>query len=500
MASIIGTSGNNTLNGTPEDDFIDGRGGADMMAGAAGNDVYIVDNEGDQVSEGAGQGSDKIRSSVDYTLAPGQEIEVLRAVSPAGLTLTGNGRENYLIGDVGDDTLAAGGGDDRLNGLAGADSMAGGGGSDVYFVDNVGDQIAEAAGRGTDKVYTTVDYTLAAGQEIEYLRAIGAAGLILTGNELDNILAGSGGNDQLDAGSGGNDRINGGGGNDTMTTRGESAVVRGGDGDDSILLEGSSSSTGDIDGGAGSDTVYATDLGKFHFRNVETLDTYYGFLTGSVAQLAWFGSYTAGLAAPDMQISFSLRGVGGALDFTTRIDGQNAVEIRDAGLTSAIQITGSANNDTMFGTAFDDTFNGGNGRDALFGGDGSDTLSGGAGRDRLNGGAGNDRLTGGGGGDFFIFDSPFGAGDNVDLVAGFTTGADLFHLDQSFYFVGLSVGQLAASQFSTGSATGTGPQIVYDQSTGALFYDSNGANAGGASQFATVAGAPGLTAVDFRVV
>lgn len=499
MASIIGTNGNDTLNGTPDDDFIDGRGGADMMTGGDGDDIYIVDNAGDQVIEGAGQGSDQVRSSVNYTLAAGQEIETLRARSSAGLTLKGNAFSNFLIGEAGNDILDGDKGADRLDGLAGADSMAGGSGDDIYYVDDSGDQVFEAASKGMDTVFSSVSFTLAAGQAVEILRVRGTAGLALTGNELNNTLEGGIGDDFLTTGAG-DDRVNAGAGNDTIITTGQKAVIQAGDGDDTIRVDGSSTSQGKVDGGAGADTVSSTDLGRFTFKNVETLDTYYGFLGGTVAQIASFDSYVAGLVAPDTQISFSLRGAGGTLDFTTGISGQNSIEIRDGGLTSAINITGSVNDDRMFGTTFDDTFNGGNGRDELLGGDGSDTLSGGAGKDRLNGGAGNDQLTGGSNADTFVFNSNFAAGDNIDLVADFTSGSDLFELDRTNYFLGLSLGQLAPSQFATGSATGNGPQIVYDQATGALFYDGNGANAGGSAQFATVAGTPALTAADFRVV
>ncbi|MCW5737945.1 MAG: calcium-binding protein [Enhydrobacter sp.] len=499
MASIIGTNGNDTLNGTPDDDFIDGRGGADIMTGGDGDDIYLVDNVGDQVIEGAGQGSDQVRSSVNYTLAAGQEIETLRARSSAGLTLKGNALSNYLIGEAGNDTLEGDKGADRLDGLGGADTMAGGGGDDVYYVDNFDDEVIEAASKGRDTLFASVSFTLAAGQEIEILRVRGTAGIALTGNELNNTIEGGDGDDFLDTGTG-DDRVNAGGGNDTIVTTGQRAVIKAGDGDDSIRIDGPGSSQGSVDGGAGTDVVFSTNLGQFAFKNVERLDTYYGFLSGTVAQLASFDYYTAGLAAPDMQISFSLRGAGGTLDFTTAIGGQNSVEIRDGGLTSAVSITGSANGDRLFGSAFDDTLNGGDGRDVLLGGDGSDTLSGGDGKDRLNGGAGNDQLTGGASADTFIFDSSFGAGDNIDFVADFASGSDLFELDRTNYFQGLSLGQLAASQFAIGSATGSGPQIVYDQATGALFYDGNGANAGGSTQFATVAGTPALTAADFRVI
>ena len=62
--------------------------------------------------------------------------------------------------------------------------MIGLAGNDSYYVDNAGDQVIEAAGGGSDNVYASVSYTLAAGQEVETLRVHGPAGLALGGNEL----------------------------------------------------------------------------------------------------------------------------------------------------------------------------------------------------------------------------------------------------------------------------------------------------------------------------
>lgn len=498
---LFGGAGNDALNGGAGDDVLSGGGGADIMTGGGGSDTYYVDNVGDLVVEASGGGSgDTILASIDYSLAPGQEIERLRVFGTAGLTLTGNERANVLIGGVAGDTLNGGMGDDLLNGRLGVDTMDGGAGNDTYYVDDVGDGVVEAVGDGIDVVFTNVSFTLAAGQEIERLYArAGATGLTLTGNELDNVLVGGAGDDVLDAGSG-IDQILGRGGSDIMTTSGQSAIIFGNEGDDSIQLNGTSTSTGLVDGGAGSDTVHSADIGQFVFRQVETLDTYYGFLSGSVNQISSFNAYTADLAASDAQISFFLRGAGGVLDFTAGIGGQNSVEIRDGGLTSAIRITGSVNGDTLFGTGFNDTLNGGNGNDRLFDGEGNDRLNGGSGADRLSGGMGKDLLTGGLDNDTFMFDTPIVGGTNIDRIADFTPGSDIIEINQENYFVGLTVGPLSVAQFAVDSYNGTGPQIVYKTSTGALYFDSDGAGGAGYSHFATLTGAPVIAASDFLIV
>lgn len=495
---LSGYSGDDTLIGGQGHDWLIGRAGADTMTGGSGDDKYHVDQAGDQVIESAGGGIDVVRTTLSsYSLTA--DVEWLRFVGVGDFTGTGNELANWLKGGVGNDTLFGGLGDDRMNGAAGADTMNGGDGNDRFYVDDANDQVMEAAGGGTDAVHASVNHTLTAGQEIEILRAVSDSGLILTGNELDNRIFGAAGDDDLDGGAG-NDWIYGRAGNDTIRTSGAGANVRGGAGDDTILLDGSSTSIGDVNGGSGYDTVRSADLGQFTLRHVEVLDTYYGFLNASVRQLASFSLFTADLADDDAQISMSLTGAGGTLDFTTGIVGQNSVEIRDAGLTSAIRITGSVNDDTMFGSVFNDTLGGGNGDDVLFGNEGRDTLNGGDGGDRLNGGIANDTLTGGTGNDTFVFDSPLGPEANIDRIADFTSGSDIIELNNEYYFTGLGEGALDPVQFAVGNATGAGPQIVYNAVTGALFYDDNGASAGGATQFAVLTGAPALTASDFLIV
>jgi Ca2+-binding RTX toxin-like protein len=105
--------------------------------------------------------------------------------------------------------------------------MEGGFGNDTYLVDSSLDQIFDGFFGGTDTVFASINYALPAGQEIESLRAnAGAAGLILIGNEFNNLLVGVTGNDTLNGGAG-NDTLNGGAGNDALTGGNGNDVLNG---------------------------------------------------------------------------------------------------------------------------------------------------------------------------------------------------------------------------------------------------------------------------------
>ena len=130
-----------------------------------------------------------------------------------------------LYGNAGNDTLTTGAGNDQLDGDAGADVMTGGSGNDTYFVDNAGDRVIEAAGGGSDTIYTAIDYMLAANLEVESLRVEGDSGRHLRGNNLgvelvggtgDDTLRGGTGSDRLDGGWEGSDLLVGGAGADTF--------------------------------------------------------------------------------------------------------------------------------------------------------------------------------------------------------------------------------------------------------------------------------------------
>lgn len=130
--TIIGGLGQDSLIGGAGVDVLDGRAGADLMSGGLDNDTYYVDNPGDSVSENVGEGTDTVYTKINFTISPGNSIQILRANSATGLALTGNEFDNTLVGSTGNDTLNGGLGADLLDGGLGNDALRGSSGSDLF--------------------------------------------------------------------------------------------------------------------------------------------------------------------------------------------------------------------------------------------------------------------------------------------------------------------------------------------------------------------------------
>ena len=170
IEGVVGSSFADSLIGDANDNRIDGSAGADSMAGGGGNDTYVVDGTTDVVTEAAGAGTDTVESSITYTLSA--NVENLTLTGTAAINGTGNTLNNVLTAT----------GANRLDGGAGSDTMAGGLGDDVYVVDSATDVVTEATSAGTDRVESSVTYTL--GANVESLTLTGTSAINGTGNTL----------------------------------------------------------------------------------------------------------------------------------------------------------------------------------------------------------------------------------------------------------------------------------------------------------------------------
>jgi Ca2+-binding RTX toxin-like protein len=160
------------------------------------------------------------------------------------------------------------------------------------------------------------------------------------------------------------------------------------------------------------------------------------------------------------------------------------------GAAGSDSLDGGENNDTLDGGAAADVLLGGNGNDSLIGGGGNDTLTGGAGTDTLNGGAGNDTL---------VLDNT-----SIDVIQSFAVVDDTFRLSKSLFPALTQVANttlIGAAFWSGTAAHDTDDRIIYNPTSGALWYDADGNGVGAAVQIATLTGLAGaLTQADFMVV
>lgn len=251
----------------------------------------------------------------------------------------------------------------------------------------------------------------------------------------DFTLIGTSGSDILKGGIG-NDRLFGGEGQDKLYASLGNDELHGGAGNDHYFVDIDTNPTSLIEeDGEGTDTVFAS-VGTFLFYNLEIL---------------------------------RLTGTG---------------DISGGGNDMANMIVGNSGDNFLDGLR---------GRDNISGGDGNDTIIGGPSGDTLTGGAGFDRFF------FERWDAP----GSWDTITDFETNVDSLVLPYPYYAAldhGVNPQALSKSQFYAGAQATTADQhVIYDRSTGSLYYDHDGAGGEAQVLIAMLTNKPLLNVDDFVI-
>ncbi|SHM89259.1 calcium-binding protein [Rhizobacter sp. OV335] len=401
-----GTSGTDILRGTVDadsisgsygNDTLDGRAGNDTLNGGAGNDT-LTGGTGDNTYEFAnGDGQDSLMGYRDT--APGKN---------SSLQLDDYTTDDIVLTQLKGALIVEFNKVDKSN-------------TDKITVNNF-----DFTGSGSD--YSPVQNIAFSGSTTPWGMADildHITGVASTGDEDDNRLGGTVGNDTL-TGLDGDDTLTGLAGKDLLTGGlGDDSINGGlgddtyafnkGDGQDTLAAGGNATDTNTLAFGsdvASSDLAF-TRMGTslvIYLNKTDTDNTDqitvedFSFSAGDGNTSSPLQAITVGGATWDLA---TIRGKVGGLTLTGT-DGDDTV--RGADLNDSLY--GGAGDDTLFGYDGKDTLIGGAGDDVMYGGDGNDTLLGQGGNDVLDGGKGNDQ--------YFYFgdgqDTLAASGDTTDEV------------------------------------------------------------------------------------
>lgn len=349
-ATLVGTSGDDEITGTPGPDVVVLLGGDDTFDDLLGGNDVVCGGPGDDVLRG-GAGDD---------------------------ILVGQAGADELAGEDGADRLGGGSGRDRLAGGAGADVVRGQAGDD-YVVEGLGDDRVDG-GRGKDWL-TYLHSDAGVRVDAASARVTGAGSDTYGGMETvegslrADVMVGSGGGDDL-RGGGGRDRLLGRGGVDVLFATG--GVAAGGAGNDVVRVGGTATGKG----GPGADAV-ELDRGSPVAVGGRGKDDFVVVATRTRARV---------------------KGAGGLADRLnlSRLRKPARVDVGRGVATWAGGRVGLRGIRNVLGTRRSDTLRGGGATDYLDGAAGADVLRGRGGADFLVGRRGYDRGYGDGGRDICL--------------------------------------------------------------------------------------------------
>ncbi len=496
--TVYGLDGNDRLDGGSDNDLIDGGNGADIIIGGtgddtisgdagtdaldggSGNDILNGGNDADTLNGGIGAdtlyaniGSDSLMGGADGDLYISNSASFVLQINDIG----GNDTLSFqgVMGDTVTATtlatttgieaidLAGSGNTLRLSAarvitLSDTDTLTViGSGSDSLVFDDTG--WARGATSGGFTTFTNGSATVLVTSGIAP-SGPSEGNDTLTGIDTAELINALGGNDSV-LGMGGNDTLSGGDGNDTLN---------GGLGNDSMA------------GGAGND-VFIVDSSADVVQDSSGTDT----IMLRAASISIVGVSVENVIGDNAAQAFSITGNAAATRLTGGVLGDTILAYQNA--------------DTVYGLDGNDRLDGGSDNDLIDGGNGADTIIGGTGNDTTIGGLGNDSLEGGSGADHFIFNTALGTA-NVDRIQSYNVTDDTILLDDAIFTALGSPGALAAGAFKAGTAaTDADDRIIYNATTGALFYDQDGNGATAAVQFATLTSITGIiTNAEFLII
>ena len=443
VIDISNSTLNNTINGGSGDDIVKGdhsSGNNTISLNAGNDDVNLTNTSGQNVVHG-GDGDDT-------------------------LYITDASGSYQVTGDAGNDDLAV-----YLQLSPGALSTAtidGGAGADrfaSFFTNAAAGVTVTLDGTGTGGVIAT------AGAQIQFSQI---EGLSIEGTAYADVLLGGSGDDVL-VGEGGADLIDGGDGGDGINATiigSETATIRAGAGNDSIsgfaAVTGASAGTLAIDAGTGNDSIALYDGVNANIQAGDGDDTIY--LPLNSAQLARSIVIDGGNGSDTLSIDMSQDLSGAPLILSLDNAAGNPIQFQNIEST------------------------------VLWGTPANDKVSGFQGLDRFYSFGGNDTFIGKGGSDIIV----------VTLVngGGFVTATD-FGVDDHLFFYNTETllspldnhGALTAAQFTIGAAATTADQrVIYNDQTGALYYDADGSGSGAPELMAMISAHLALTAGNFGTI
>ncbi|MGZ8422435.1 MAG: putative Ig domain-containing protein, partial [Nitrospira sp.] len=457
----------------------------DVLVGGRGDDTYVLYHADEMVVEHLGEGTDRVRSAVTYTLPINVEnLELVDSGIPGIPNGTGNELDNFIQGNSLANVLQGEAGHDTLQGGLDDDLLRGGTGHDTYLF-NLGDGIdtiedAALVGEGNRIQFgvgiSRNDLTFTHDEVVQTLTihvgASGDDGLVLDNFDLNGVngtpvvetlafadgsttsLAGffgptvTEGNDTITTGPG-DDVINALGGDDMVDAGAGNDIVAGGIGDDTLT------------GGPGSDT-YIYNLGD----GIDTIND--ASLPGEENTLQFGPGFSPNDLTLDLG-SFLIRvgTTGGALHLSSfdpdDVFGRRTIETfrfadgtalpYDQLVQRGFDLTGTDGNDSITGTNVGDRITALAGDDMLAGGRGADHLQGGVGNDTylFNIGDGTDTI------DDVVLP---GAENRIQFGAGINQSDMIFRQDEAARTLTIQVGtsgtdRLVLANFDPRNANGS---------------------------------------------